>query len=306
MSIVSLARRPTPLHRLDRLSAELGIDLWVKRDDLTGFGLSGNKVRKLERLFGEASAKRATHVLTTGGIQSNHCRATAVAARQRGLEPILLLRGTPPEVPDANLLLDQLLGARIVWCTAEEYRNERDVLLQRLADRVARDGGMPYVIPEGGSNALGSLAYIDAAHEVDSAGRFAHTFVAVGSGGTLAGLAMSALEGRVHGIAVCDDRDTFERRVEAIAHEADRPLRADWLVDDRFRGPAYGVATPAIWSDIRLAARLEGLLLDPCYTGKAFHALCEHARAGQLSGRVLFWHTGGAFALFGRGAEALS
>ncbi len=306
VDIVSLARRPTPLHRLDRLSNELSIDLWVKRDDLTGFGLSGNKVRKLERLLGEASVRRATHVLTTGGIQSNHCRATAVAARQRGLEPILLLRGEPPAVPEANLLIDHLLGARIEWCTAEQYRDSRDAMLQELAVEVAKNGGTPYVIPEGGSNAVGSLAYIDAAQEVEAAGHFDHVFVAVGSGGTLAGLAMSTLDARIHGIAVCDDQATFEARVRTIAGEAGRDLPADWHVDDRFKGPAYGVATPAIWSDIRLAARTEGLLLDPCYSGKAMHAVCELARAGQLSGRVLFWHTGGAFALFGRGAEALS
>jgi D-cysteine desulfhydrase len=304
VDIVSLARRPTPQHRLDRLSDALGIDLWVKRDDLTGFGLSGNKVRKLERLFGEAERRSATHVLTTGGIQSNHCRATAVAARQRGLEPVLLLRGSPPDVPESNLLLDHLLGARIAWCTAEQYRDHRNALLAELADGVAAAGGTPYVIPEGGSNAVGSLAYVDAASEIE--GDFDHVFVAVGSGGTLAGLAMSPLAGRIWGIAVCDDQATFDARVRDIAAEAGRDLLADWHVDDRFKGPAYGVATPAIWADIRLAARSEGLLVDPCYSGKAMHALCALARAGELGGRVLFWHTGGAFALFGRGAEVLS
>ncbi|MEZ4317260.1 MAG: D-cysteine desulfhydrase family protein [Myxococcota bacterium] len=306
MPAVSLSRLPTPVHRLDRLSAELGIDLWVKRDDLTGFGLSGNKVRKLDFLFAEAEAAGADTVLTTGGIQSNHCRATAVAARQRGLRPVLLLRGEDPGVPDANLLLDRLLGAEIHWCTPDEYRTSRNERLAELAEGVRREGGRPYVIPEGGSNAVGSQGYVKAAEELGTqTGPFDHVFVAVGSGGTLAGLAMSGLPGRIHGIAVCDDQATFEARVREIAREAGRPTPADWGVDDRYKGPAYAVATPAIWSDIRAVARAEGLLLDPCYTGKAMHALCEEARAGRLAGRVLFWHTGGAFALFGRGAEAV-
>lgn len=307
MPTVSLARLPTPVHRLDRLSARLGLDLWAKRDDLTGLGLSGNKVRKLEHLFAEAEAAGADTVLTTGGIQSNHCRATAVAARQRGMRPILLLRGEDPGAPEGNLLLDRLLGADIHWCTPDQYRTSRNALLDELAAGVAREGGRPYVIPEGGSNAVGARGYLDAAAELASqAEPFDHHFVAVGSGGTLAGLAMSALPGRIHGIAVCDDQATFEARVRDIAREAGAPLPADWWVDDRYKGPAYSVATPAIWDDIRLAAREEGLLVDPCYTGKALHALCSEARAGRLSGRVLFWHTGGAFGLFGRGAEVVA
>jgi D-cysteine desulfhydrase len=303
----TLARLPTPVHRLDRLSALLGLDLWVKRDDLTGFGLSGNKVRKLEHLFAEAEDQGADTVLTTGGIQSNHCRATAVAARQRGLEPILLLRGEDPGVPDGNLLLDRLLGAEVHWCTAEEYRLSRNERLAELADEVRSRGGRPYVIPEGGSNAVGARGYLDAAVELSQQTEpFDHVFVAVGSGGTLAGLAMSRMPGRIHGIAVCDDQVTFEARVREIAEESERSLPADWWVDERYRGPAYGVATPAIWDDIQLCATAEGLFVDPCYTGKALHALCEEARAGRISGRVLFWHTGGAFALFGRGREVIS
>lgn len=303
MPSVSLARLPTPIEHLQRASDALGIELWVKRDDLTGFGLSGNKVRKLEFLLADAIAKGADTVLTTGGIQSNHCRATALAARRLGLRPVLLLRGEDPGVPEANLLLDRLVDAEVHWCTPEQYRSSRNALLQKLAATVLERGGVPYVIPEGGSNAIGSRAYVAAVGELDRA--FDHTFVAVGSGGTLAGLAMSPIPGTVHGIAVCDDTETFERRVRDIAAETDAALPADWHVDDRYRGPAYGVATPEIWDDIRFAARTEGLLLDPCYSGKAFHALCAEARAGRLSGRVLFWHTGGAFALFGRGAEVV-
>jgi D-cysteine desulfhydrase len=301
---VSLAQRPTPVHPLPRLSAELGVEVHVKRDDLTGFALSGNKVRKLEYLLADALAHGATAVVTCGGIQSNHARATAIAARQLGLTPVLLLRGEPPAAPDGNLLLDVLLDAEIHWCTPEQYRHRRGELMAELADGLRARGFVPYVVPEGGSNALGALGYVDAANELRAQGSFDHVYVAVGSGGTLAGLAMAGLPGVV-GVAVCDDAAYFEARVQQIAAEAGVSLPDTWRVDELHRGPAYGVATPAIWADIRRVARLEGLLLDPCYTGKAMHALCDDARHGRIGGRVLFWHTGGAFGLFGRGAEVV-
>jgi len=308
---IGLARLPTPLVRLARLSADLDIDLWCKRDDLTGSALSGNKVRKLEWLLGAAVAAGADTILTTGGIQSNHARATAIAARQLGMRPILLLRGADPGVPEANLLLDRLVGAEIHWCTAEEYRR-RDALLDALADDVKAAGGVPYVIPEGGSNGLGALGYVAAAEELaeEDGRRFDGMVCAVGSGGTLAGLAMGPDRGPVHGIAVVDDRATFAPRVEAIALEAREhgapPLGAEgdrWSVVDGYQGPAYGVATPEIWDTIAWAARTEGLVLDPVYTGKAMHALRCEVRAGRWGGRLLFWHTGGAYGLFGRGSE---
>jgi D-cysteine desulfhydrase len=308
---LELARLPTPLVRLARLSADLGVDLWCKRDDLTGSALSGNKVRKLEWLLGAARAAGADTVLTTGGIQSNHARATAIAARQIGMRPILLLRGTDPGVPESNLLLDRLVGAEIHWCTADAYRR-RDDLLAELAERVRGDGGRPYVIPEGGSNGLGALGYVTAAEELaeQDARGFDGMVCAVGSGGTLAGLAMGPDRGPVHGVAVVDDRATFAPRVERIARDAEQhgapPLGREgdrWSVVDGYQGPAYAVATPEIWDTITWAARTEGLVLDPVYTGKAMHALRCEVRAGRWGGRILFWHTGGTFGLFGRGSE---
>lgn len=307
---VPLARLPTPLVPLRRLSEALGrsvssgrppavLEVWCKRDDLTGIGLTGNKVRKLEVLLADALAKGADTVVTTGGVQSNHARATAVACRQLGLRPVLLLRGEDPAVPEANLLLDRLLGAEIRWCTPEEYRTRRN---ERMAEIAAELGGA-YVIPEGGSNGLGALGYVAAAAEVAADGPFDHVVVAVGSGGTLAGLAMGADLGPVHGVAVCDDRAYFTARVRAIAAEAGRPLSDRWDVVEGYQGPAYGVATPGIWDTIALVARTEGLLLDPVYTGKAMHALVSEVRAGRWGGRILFWHTGGVFGLFGRGGE---
>lgn len=317
---LTLSRLPTPVEPLDVLSERWGIDLWVKRDDLTGFGLSGNKVRKLDFLLEQAVRSGADTVLTCGGLQSNHCRATALAARRLGLRPVLLLRGERPEVADSNLLLDELLGAEIHTCTAEDYREHRNALLRQLAAEVERDGGNPYIIPEGGSNALGALGFVRASEELEAQieSPFDAVFVAVGSGGTLAGLAMGAHIGPVTGVAVCDDQAYFRDAVTRIAEgvptletwalrEGPRKLPPPgpftWDVLEGYQGPGYALATPELWQLIAEVAQAEGLLLDPVYTGKAMLALREEVRAGRVSGRVLFWHTGGAFGLFGRGAE---
>ncbi len=312
MDTFSLARLPTPVQRLERLSAEVGAEIWVKRDDLTGFGLSGNKVRKLEFLMAEAKAQGADTVLTTGGLQSNHCRATAVAARMMGMEPVLLLRGELPEVPDSNLLLDRLLGARVRMCTPQEYRDSRNEILAQMADEVRQAGGRPYVIPEGGSSGLGALGFVAAGHELmaQDAPDFDGVVVAVGSGGTLAGLAMAGLDCPVKGVAVCDDRAYFAAEVRRIAEEAAAidsvvlpPQGEAWQVVEGYQGPAYAVAEPHVWQTIAKVARLEGLLLDPVYTGKAMDCLLDKLKRKEWSGRWLFWHTGGAFGLFGRGNE---
>lgn len=314
---VPLARLPTPLERLERASAAFAVELWCKRDDLTGVGSTGNKVRKLEWLLGDAVARGADTVITCGGTQSNHARATAVACRRLGLRPVLLLRGAPTGPPESNLLLDVLLGAEVRWCTPDVYRTARNERMAELADEVRAGGGRPYVVPEGGSNGLGALGYVAAAAElaeqmrVLGLPRFDGVVCAVGSGGTLAGIALGPDVGPVYGVAVCDDRATFAARVEAIAAEArvlDPSLALGasgrrWDVVEGYQGPAYAVATPDVWDTIALVARSEGLLLDPVYTGKAMHALATEARAGRWRGRWLFWHTGGVFGLFGRGAE---
>lgn len=306
---VALACAPTPLVRAERLGRHLGVDLWVKRDDLTGSVLSGNKVRKLELLLGAALAEGADTVITCGAVTSNHARATALAARQLGLRPVLLLRGDPSGVPDGNLLLDRLAGAEIVPLDPADWP-ARDARMAELAERVRAGGGRPYVVAEGGSSGLGALGYARAAAEVRAQrgdAPFDAQLVAVGSGGTLAGLAVGADNGPVLGVAVCDDAPTFTRRVTGLiadAHALQPPEGAPaWSVTDRWKGPAYGVPTPEVLALVAAAARLEGLVFDPVYTGKALWALAEEAAAGRVRGRALLWHTGGVFGWFGRGGE---
>ncbi len=318
-----LARLPTPVERLSRLSRDLGVNLLVKRDDLTGMSLSGNKVRKLEFSLAEAERLGASAVITTGGIQSNHCRATAIAARKRGLTPYLLLRtpdGAAPAVPDGNHFLDRLVGAEIRYITPEEYVT-RDILLARWADELRSTGEQPFVIPEGASDALGALGYVVMAEEL--AGQIADGEVpggavpdfvvhACGSGGTAAGLAAglarAGLPSRVVAYAVCEDVAYFREKIDGLLEDLvtrylpELQVEADrYEVVDAFKGDGYALSTPEELALIQEVARREALLLDPVYSGKAFRGLVEEIRAGERypqGSTVLFVHTGGLFGLF--------
>lgn len=301
---LALARTPTPLETVKGLLPG-GRDLLVKRDDLTGLGLSGNKIRKLEYLLADAQAQGKTRVLTCGGIQSNHCRATAVAAARLGLGCHLFLRtDSPPsadEAPTGNLKLSRLVGAEITFVTRAQY-NDRQWLMGAAA---GPDG---YVVPEGGSNALGAWGYIAAVDELAEQWDQPPTSIvcAVGSGGTLAGLAIGlrrrALPTPLYGVCVCDDAATFQSICADISSEASQRwtglprLRPDdFNVVEGYVGRGYALSTDAEAADIARVARATGLLLDPVYTGKAFRALLqEPERFGQ---RPLFVHTGGVFGL---------
>jgi len=321
-----LAHLPTPLQRPRRLVSALGIDLWIKRDDMTGGAEAGNKIRKLEWLLGEALSLECDTVVTCGGLQSNHARATALAAASLGLRAVLYLRTHDPSLDplkaplEGNVLLDRLAGAEIRFVSPEQYR-DRARVLEEGAEGLRSHDAKPYVIPEGGSNGLGALGYVEAMAEVRrqidlglGGGKpFDAVVVACGSGGTAAGAALGAsmygVASEVYAIAVCDDAKAFEARIAGIIEETralDRrlPEAARVIVDDAHKGPAYAVSTEAQRRLIVSVTGLSGMVLDPVYTGKAFEALVELAGAGgPLSGkRVLFVHTGGLPGLIAQGA----
>jgi D-cysteine desulfhydrase family pyridoxal phosphate-dependent enzyme len=309
-----LALTPTPLQRLERLSDYTGVEFWMKREDLSGdLGLSGNKVRKLEYLIGEALSLGATHLLTTGGPQSNHARATAAAAARLGLKCVLVLAGRDPGTREGNLLLDALFGAEIRFPGAVTPEDQARALAEAAAD-LERQGARPYIIPVGGSTPLGTLGSYDCYREL--AGQLpgdAWVCCASGSGGTHAGLLLGALlhgkARRVQGFSVwrkaADLAPTTARLVREAAAllGAELPLSSSDLpvhLDDSYLAPRYGKASPEGLEAIRLVARLEGIVLDHVYTGKAMAGVLDYIRRGIIprGERVVFVHTGGAPAIF--------
>ena len=312
---VELCMRPTPLQPLSQLSRRLGVTVLCKRDDLTGAALSGNKVRKLEFLLASTLELGFDGVITTGGQQSNHARATAVAAAQLGLESHLVLRTADPDAPPApsgNILMDRLVGATIRWISPEQYA-ERDAIMAQEAEVLTYQGRGRYdLIPEGGSNALGAWGYVRCVEELSAQlGRAPATLVcAVGSGGTLAGLLAGVrlmdLPYRVVGVCVCDDRAYFQQRVAgiledmAIQFDVDLTMPADDIeVWEDYVGRGYALSTNEELALIRDMARSDGLITDPVYSGKALRGLVTEVEGGrQLHGTVVFVHTGGIFGLF--------
>ncbi len=316
---VDLGFFPTPLHPLPRLSEMLGgPEIWIKRDDQTGLATGGNKTRKLRLLVADALARGADTLITAGAVQSNHCRQTAAAAAQFGLACHLVLRGTRPRVANGNLLLDTLLGATVHFVRGRE---EGLHFMNTLAEELQEQGARPYVIPYGGSNALGAAAYALAVRELlDQAGgtKFDAVVFATSSGGTQAGLVAGSrlfgLDAAIIGISVDEPTDVLAPRVARLAEEAlallDEPAAVrveDVIVDDRFRGGGYAVVGDLEREAIRTLARAEGVLVDPVYTGRAFGGLLALIREGrwEKGQRVLFWHTGGTAALFAFAEELL-
>jgi D-cysteine desulfhydrase len=344
---VSLVHGPTPIMRLAALDAIVGAEVWVKRDDATAGAESGNKIRKLEFLLADALARGARVVVTCGGLQSNHARATALCCAQLGLRSILLLRVPDPARAKAapldlvgNVLLDRLAGAEVRFVSPEEYRERGAMLEQARADSDQR--GLPaYIIPEGGSNGLGSLGYVEAMREVrrqmdlglaGGARPFDVVAHACGSGGTAAGVSLGACRFGVArttwAFAVCDDRAYFERAIARIAIEArgyDPSLpalalvepqgegaegaapegAARLVVDDRAKGPAYALMSDEQKRFLVRVARATGLVLDPVYTGKALFGLAAAIERGEIArgARVLFLHTGGLPGLLAQGED---
>lgn len=305
---VKLGLFPTPIHRLDRVSSLLHTNVYIKRDDLTGVGLGGNKIRKLEFLLADAQQKGARLVFTTGGAQSNHAMLTAAAAGKLGMEAILILKQRGVTERLGNQLLEHLMGTEVRFMDTDDYAD-----IYAEMDRVGKERGVPYYkIPCGGSNALGTLGYVACAEEIRGQGmKFDHLVCAEGSGGTMAGLALGAklfLPGtRVYGMMV--DTDPFDVITLRLMREAAELLEADIAVSGEdftlhdLCGPGYAIPSEEGNAAVELMAREEGIFLDPVYTGKAFAGLLQMAREGAFreDDRVLFLHSGGAGGLFAVG-----
>lgn len=302
---VPLVSGPTPLEVLPRMGRTINRELYIKRDDLTGLGGGGNKARKLEYLVQAALDEGADWLVTTGAVQSNHAQATAAAARKFGLNCWLVLEGEPGP-PTGNLLLNHIYGARITYCP----KGEAQTVLEQTGEQLRREGATPYLIPVGGSTPLGAIGFVRGMWELSGQMHHRDTdtftiYCATGSAGTQAGLVLGAhlfCPGvDVIGISVNRNRTEAEQMVFHLVERASEllgvapPPRQRVVVDDGFVGPGYAVPTEEANAALLLAARTEGLLLDPVYTAKAMAGLLE--LGPQRSGRLLFWHTGGMLSL---------
>jgi len=311
---VELAYAPTPLLRLERLSKELGVELWVKRDDLTGLLETGNKIRKLEFLVGEALAARADTLITCGTLQSNCCRTVAAVAARLGLRAILALRGAPPVELDGNLLLGRLLGAEVRYCTDEEWARI-DEVLEELAVGVRRHGGAPYIIPESGATVTGALGYLACGEELaqqirHGAPDFDTIAISAFSGGSQAGLLMAKqlyhLRADVVSVPIAWEATRVREYVTRIIGEARRryALPVEAPAEIRLLDGYQGVGRAEVQAEeldmVVRVARSEGIVLDPVYTAKAFAGLLDRLRREPqaLGASVCFVHTGGVFSLF--------
>jgi D-cysteine desulfhydrase family pyridoxal phosphate-dependent enzyme len=306
---IRFAHLPTPIESLPRLEEALrGPHLLVKRDDQTGLAFGGNKTRKLEFLVAEAQAAGADTLITAGALQSNHCRQTAAAAARFGFDCTLVLVGEPPAQESANLLLDGLFGAQIVWTD----KSHRDQILQTTFDSAHKQGSRPYLVPYGGSNSTGALGYVYAMEEFVGQGIQADWIVfASSSGGTQSGLVVGArlfgFSGKILGISVDEPQRDLQFHVAELASETSARLGPrigfspeEVLVNADYAAPGYGVLTGAERTAIQLFAKYEGLLLDPVYTGRVAAGLIDliHKEFFKKGETVLFWHTGGQPALF--------
>jgi D-cysteine desulfhydrase family pyridoxal phosphate-dependent enzyme len=303
------AHLPTPVEPMPRLSTALGgPQLWIKRDDQTGLAFGGNKTRKLEFLLAEAQSHGAHTLVTTGAVQSNHCRQTAAAAARHGLDCILVLGGYQPERSTGNVLLDELFGAEIVWAEDQDPPQ----ILQKIFDSAWEAGRRPYLVPYGGSNAIGAAAYAEALREfMEQDVPVDRIVFASSSGGTQAGLVAGAqihgFRGRIQGISVDSRSAPLCEFIAGLANEIGSLLGhslsltgSDIEVDDGYLGGGYAVVGDLERNAIDIFARHEGILLDPVYTGRAAGGLMDWIEKGMIKAeeRVLFWHTGGTPSLF--------
>lgn len=320
MEKLNLALTPTPLEHLRNFSRKLGVDLWVKRDDLTGdIVTGGNKIRKLEYILADALNKGADTILTTGGIQSNHAKTTAALAMKLGLKPILLLNGIEPKIKKANLFLNEILGVEIRYIDAKNQK-EMNKALEMVSMNLKGAGKKPYVIPVGGSNGLGSMGYIDAYHELEVQREekdlnFDWEFVTAGSAGTFAGIFMGHKihhsQSKLIGVSPWLTAIEIKEQIIECIHEGfnfidnnngwqNRINSSDIHIEDRFVGEGYGKPTKEGIHALKLMASTESILLDHVYTAKTMACLIQYVEKGLITPHqsVLFWHTGGSPGLF--------
>jgi D-cysteine desulfhydrase len=310
-SRIPLANLPTPLEKAERLTAAWdGPTIWIKRDDLTGFGLSGNKVRKLEYHIAAALDQGADTVITCGAVQSNHCRATALAAARVGLKTVLYLRspdGAPPTEATGNHFLQRLAGAECRFITPAEYDTRNEIMRATAADL-----STSWVIPEGASDALGALGFVAAMAEI--APQLASNDIerpiiwhASSSAGTTTGMIRGAaevdLDVTIVGSSVGDTAREVTGHVEELLAESETlygPVDGDvdWRITDEYVGRGYGLTTPSELATQTEATRLTGLIFDPAYTGKLIYGLKREIEQGRFTpdDNIVFWHTGGGFA----------
>lgn len=310
---IKIANLPTKIEKLERLSKELGKNIYIKRDDQTGSEVSGNKIRKLEFAVKEAIDNNSDYLITCGGIQSNHARATAAVAAKLGMGSHLVLRGKEDNEIEGNLFLDKILGANIKFVTPEEYKNHRKEIMENIKLELGKKGHKAYIIPEGASNGIGSFGYYKAMEEIlkqeEELGiKFDAIAMAVGSGGTYAGLYygnyINENVAKIYGINVCDNSEFFKNRVLELLEEMSQytnvkiPVNKENInIIDGYVGLGYALSQKEEIEFIQSLAKLEGIVLDPVYTGKAMYGLVEEIKKGNFKehNNILFIHTGGLF-----------
>lgn len=317
---------PTKLYKLEHLSAKYDVNIYLKRDDLSGFSsFGGNKIRKLEFLFGEILAKGAKNIFTYGATQSNHALQTAIACRRYNLKPILYLVdviGDGIEEPKANILLDKILNAEIKLIKLKEGEDDFEAMYRaqkeskKYAEEISADSDDYYLIPPGGASPRGTLGFVNAylelkEQEFEKELNFKNIFHATGTGGTLGGLTAAnkfiADDLKIHGINVSHKDESYQKEIAELATAALEILGSnfkltaeDIIVDNDYVGPGYEIPSESANKALKIFAETEGIFLDPVYTGKAAAGMIDYLEKGKIAkgSDLLFWHTGGTNALF--------
>ncbi len=310
---IKLANLPTKIELLEKLSKELGKNIYIKRDDQTGTEVSGNKIRKLEYAVKEALDNNCDYLITCGGIQSNHARATAAVAAKLGMGCYLVLRGQEDNELEGNYFLNKILGANIKFVTEKEYRYNRTEIMENIKNELLKKGYKAYILPEGASNGIGSLGYYNAFNEIlvqekELGIKFDAIVCTVGSGGTYTGMyygnKVANNDAAVYGINIAGDKEYFQNIIESLLHETIKYTKLEISIDkndiniiDGYPGLGYALSTKEEIKFIKWLAGLEGIILDPVYTGKAMYGLVEEIKKGNFDkhNNILFIHTGGIF-----------